>query len=50
MTEDRLIVSLCRAFGPGVLPSQVLAEDASVIRQARMLAELRAAETGGGEY
>jgi hypothetical protein len=26
------VIGLCNAFGPGVLPSQVLAEDASVLR------------------
>jgi hypothetical protein len=26
------VVGLCKFFGPGVLPSQVLKEDASVLR------------------
>ena len=37
---------LCRQFGPGVLPSQVLGEDASVLR---MLDVLRLGTPEGGE-
>lgn len=41
-------MGLCQRFGPGVLPSQVLAEDARVLRLLHVY-ELGHREDEGGE-
>jgi hypothetical protein len=41
-------MGLCRRFGPGVLPSQVLAEDARILRLADVY-DLGHREPEGGE-
>ena len=41
-------MGLCRRFGPGVLPSQVLAEDASLLRLLDVY-DLGHREEEGGE-
>jgi hypothetical protein len=40
------VITLCRYFGPGVLPSHVLSESAEVLRQVAIY-ELWKPEEGG---
>jgi hypothetical protein len=53
LTDARIVWGLCRRF-PGALPSQVLAEDARVLRMLdvlRVAGELDPPEQpGGGEW
>ena len=42
-------MGLCRRFGPGVLPSQVLAEDSRILRLVDVYDLGHREETEGGE-